>query len=268
MCEMMAFSFNRPLPAQHLVAALWRHGAKNPHGWGLAYYPDKAATVFKEPINAIESKLAGILAADPSLKAKLLIAHVRKTARSQLTQSNTHPFTRELDGREYVFAHNGNLKGFRDSLSVARFQPLGTTDSEFLFCHLLGKIDRQAIGKWKPQSFLWLEKELQAANKTGKMNCLFSDGTYLFAYHDANGYNGMSYLACRAPYGRVGFPSLSKKIDLSTVYPKSAAGVVVATKPLTDENWVKFDHGRLMVWKDGVPVFPTVSADQKEMAKK
>ena len=196
-----------------------------------------------------------------------MIAHVRKASSRRaapLANRNTHPFLRELGGKEYVFAHNGTLKGFHSSLKQPRFKPTGDTDSEALFCYLLSKIDRERIAKWNPRSFRWLETELETANGTGKLNCVLSDGTYLFAYHDQNGYNGLHYLACRAPYGRVGLPNLSKKIDLAAVYPASAAGVVVATKPLTDENWVPFVRGRLMVWKDGVQVFPEVSAEQKE----
>jgi predicted glutamine amidotransferase len=76
------------------------------------------------------------------------------------------------------------------------------------------------------------------------MNCVLSDGTHLFAYHDKNGYNGLHYLA-----------KSSKKIGL---------GVVVATKPLGDEKWTSFVPGRLMAWKDGVQVFPKPPAEGKE----
>jgi predicted glutamine amidotransferase len=258
-CEMMAYSFNQAVPAGHLVSALWTFAPKNPDGWGVAFYTDESAALMKEPVTATESMLAAFLASYPSLKARLLIAHVRDASRrlpARQAHRNTHPFLREMGGRDYVFAHNGTLIDFRSTVKSPRFKPVGATDSEALFCHLLGKIDREGIARWTPDFFRWLEKEITAANAAGKLNCFLSDGAYLFAYHDQKGYNGMYYLACRAPYGRVGLTGLSKKIDLATVYPVSAAGVLVATKPLTDERWTRFARGRLMVWKDGVQVFP------------
>jgi predicted glutamine amidotransferase len=268
---MMAFSFNQEVAAGHLVSALWTYAPKNPDGWGLAFYPDESAALIKEPVMATKSKLAAFLASYASLKARILVAHVRDASRrlpARQAHRNTHPFLREMGGKDYVFAHNGTLIDFKSTVKSPGFTPLGGTDSEALFCHLLNKMDREGIARWTPDTFRWLEKELQTANATGKLNCLLSDGAYLFAYHDQNGYNGMHYLACRAPYRRVGLPALSKQIDLAAMYLASAAGVIVATKPLTDEKWVTFARGQLMVWKDGVQVFPKPEAAPKDREKR
>jgi predicted glutamine amidotransferase len=52
---------------------------------------------------------------------------------------NTHPFVRELWGRYWVFAHNGDLKGFQPRLHGA-FRPVGDTDSERAFCWLMQEL--------------------------------------------------------------------------------------------------------------------------------
>jgi len=88
------------------------------------------------------------------------------------------------------------------------------------------------------------------------LNCLFSDGTYLFAYYDKNGFNSLYHLSRKAPYRKAHFNDLSREIDLSVIYPKSATGVIVATRPLTDEPWETFTPGQLLVFKDGAQVFP------------
>jgi predicted glutamine amidotransferase len=267
-CELLAFSFNQEVPAQQLFAAFRHRGAENPDGWGVAFYSDRSVTLFKEPGNAAESKLAEFLTSYPALKARLLIGHVRKARVGEPIHENTHPFVRELNGKEYALVHNGTLKDFQGKLKLSRSRPLGINDTEHLLCYLLGRIDAQGISEWSAPSLQWLHKELQFANDTGLLNCIFTDGTYLFAYHDKNGFKSLYYLPRRAPYGQVEFPDLGQKIDLSTVYPESAVGVVIATKPLTDEKWVRFTPGQFLVFKDGLQVFSEAAVGDKGVSEK
>ena len=46
------------------------------------------------------------------LKSRNIIAHVRKATIGEVSLENAHPFIRELWGRQWVFAHNGDLKGY------------------------------------------------------------------------------------------------------------------------------------------------------------
>ncbi len=114
-----------------------RGGKTGPHrdGWGLAFYEGYAARVFLEPAPAAESPLARFLADNP-IKTLLAIGHVRKRTRGEVSVANTHPFVRELWGRHWVFAHNGTIKATR-GLSMGRFRPIGSTDSERAYCHLM-----------------------------------------------------------------------------------------------------------------------------------
>ncbi len=252
----MGFSVNKDIAAHHLFSAFRSRGNANPDGWGVAFYSDKSVTLFKEAENAAESELAEFLGSYRQLRSKLLVAHVRRASVGGKTHQNTHPFVREIKGKEYVLAHNGTLRGFRKKLELGRIRPLGINDSEFLLCYLLGRIEKKGVAEWNRQSFEWLREEMHIVNDTGSLNCLFSDGTYLFAYYDKNGYNDLYYLSRKAPYGKVHFTDSLKEIDLSVIYQKSATGVIVATRPLTDERWKKFTRGQLLIFKDGVKVFP------------
>jgi len=222
----------------------------------VAFYSDNSVTLFKEATNAAESELAKFLESYRQLRSKLLVAHVRKASVGGRAHQNTHPFVREMKGKEYVLAHNGTLRGFRKKLKLGRIRPLGINDSEFLLCYLLGRIEAKGVVEWNRQSFEWLRKEMHTVNDTGSLNCLFSDGTYLFAYYDKNGFNSLYHLSRKAPYRKAHFNDLSREIDLSVIYPKSATGVIVATRPLTDEPWETFTPGQLLVFKDGAQVFP------------
>ena len=266
-CELLGFSFNEPVSAQHVFTAFRMHGHKHPHGWGVAFYTDETVSVFKEAASAAESDLAGFLANYPGLQSPLLIGHVRYASVGGRGIQNTHPFTRELHGTAYTLAHNGTLRGFREKLEQGRFQPIGSTDSEFILCYLLGRMDADSITAWTPDTFAWLQDELTTINETGSMNLLFSDGTYLFAYFDHNGYNSLYQLSRQAPYGNAFFPDIDAKIDLSGIYAPETMGVIVATKPLTTEKWIPFQPGQLIVFKDGVQIFSLKSASTKQFKK-
>ena len=74
-------------------------------------------------------------------ESRTYIAHVRhKTMGGEPTHADTHPFAREMGGRDYCFAHNGTLDGPAWDLPLGHHRPLGETDSERFFCHLLREI--------------------------------------------------------------------------------------------------------------------------------
>ena len=57
---------------------------------------------------------------------------------------------RELWGRYWIFAHNGNLTDFAPELDGS-FVPVGLTDSERAFCWLLQRL-RQRFGSTTPRA--------------------------------------------------------------------------------------------------------------------
>src|SRR6195952_5903664 len=75
------------------------------------------------------------------MRREHVIAHIRKATQGGVALENTHPFVRELWGRYWVFAHNGDLKGFAPKLHAA-FRPVGDTDSEQAFCWILQELSK------------------------------------------------------------------------------------------------------------------------------
>ncbi len=254
-CELMGASFNEATPVNNLFGAFRYRGNHQPDGWGVAFYPDKSVQLFKEPKHALESGLAEFLTGYESFTARLLIAHVRKASVGGVAYQNTHPFQRELDGTQYVLAHNGTLRDFNEKLPLGRIKPLGINDSEFLLCYLLGRIEKKDVVQWDETTFGWLQDVLRTANETGKLNCLFSNGEYLFVYHDMNDYTSLHYIERAAPFGPVNFLDTQENVDLNRFYSPEAVGTIVATIPLTDEKWVTIKPGQLIVLIDGAAVF-------------
>ena len=254
MCELLGMSFNLPVTPKISFKSFRRRGKKNPHGWGLAFYPDKSAQIFKEPISAMESLLSRFVENYKEMKSKIFIGHVRYASVGTKSYKNTHPFQRELNGKEYVFAHNGTLSNYKN-LKLGRFKPLGETDSEYIFCHLLKCFEERGINNWKKDDFEWLETKLREINEYGDFNCIFSDGEHLFCYYDKEGYNGLCFVHRKPPYGKIHLADKDWEIDLAEEKDPRQRGFIIATNRLTDEAWTSFHPGELIVFKNGEIIY-------------
>src|SRR5207237_10901757 len=82
------------------------------------------------------------------IKSTPVIAHIRKATFGAVALENCHPFQRELWGRYWIFAHNGDLPDFYPE-SAGFYSPVGQTDSERAFCLILNTL-RQTFPEGKP----------------------------------------------------------------------------------------------------------------------
>lgn len=256
MCELLALSFNQQVSPKFSFKGFRNRGDYNPDGWGLAFYPDESVQVIKEPIKAGISHLSEFLMSYPEIKSKIIIAHVRYMSSGDVKYKNTHPFQRELNGKEFVFAHNGTLNSNFKTFDTGRFKPVGDTDSEYAFCLILNGIDENEIGSCMSENFEWLQDKLKEINIYGDFNCVFSDSEYLYCYFDKDSYNGLHFVQRKAPYGYVRLSDEDYEIDLSEEKNKEQTGFIVATRPLTKEKWEMFNPGELIVFSRGRKVFP------------
>lgn len=238
-------------------------GEGNPDGWGIALYPDgKAVQVIKEPIPAAASKLSEFLSTYEHLCSKIFIAHVRKASRGVVSYSNSHPFSREVGGKEYSFAHNGTISGIR-RFSLGRHKPVGNTDSEHLFCYILNFIEQRGICGWTEDDLLEFWKFLISINcrptkdqkKPNKLNILLTDGETLIAYTDFYG-NGSLYKLMLRVHGEV--LSCGRKLSACPQLKdndEESIGIF-ATRPVSgDKLWVSMEPGELCALRNGVAVF-------------
>src|SRR5262249_44426862 len=144
MCELLGLCLERPAVAHFTIQEFGRRGTHNADGWGLGWYPDRSLAIIKEPTPWHTSRHSNFLETYSEILASIYVAHVRhRTVGSRLRHADSHPFGREYAGRDYCFAHNGTLVGFREALPLTRFHPVGDTDSEHFFCFLLGQIAKE-----------------------------------------------------------------------------------------------------------------------------
>jgi glutamine amidotransferase len=120
------------------------HTDHHADGWGIAFFEgddsvadgsDRGLRHFVDHQPACSSPVAELISRYP-IKSRNVISHIRKATQGRVALENCHPFVRELWGRYWVFAHNGDLKDFAPRLHGS-FRPVGTTDSERAFCWIM-----------------------------------------------------------------------------------------------------------------------------------
>ena len=255
MCELLGMSFSKPVTPSISFLGFRQRGEQHPDGWGIAFYPDNSVQVIKEPIKAGSSVLSDFIKDYTGLASRIIIAHIRKASVGSNFHRNTHPFQREVAGKDYVMAHNGTLRDYKTELGLTYFNPVGETDSEHAFCYLIDRVLKNRIVKWEKSDFVWLLGVLSKINRFGTFNVLFSDGELLFAYRDKDGKRELNFVQRGPPYGKIKLLDRDFEIDLGKDQDQEKVGCIIATSPLTDEKWESFEKGELIVFREGYIIF-------------
>src|SRR5690606_18548534 len=170
----------------------------------------------------------------------------------RIALENCHPFVRELWGRYWVFAHNGDLKDFTPNLD-GPYQPVGTTDSERAFCYILQQL-RHRFGDTLP-ALPELREALQQLTQEiashGVFNMMLSDGSALFAHCTTK----LHYIVRQYPFAEACLSDEDMSVDFSQVTTPNDRVAVIVTEPLTsNEVWIPFREGELKVFVEGAPI--------------
>ena len=239
-----------------------RGGHEGPHkdGWGVAYFEGHDVFLLRESSPASESGLVRFMEKNGP-PSNVVLSHIRQATQGEPALRNTQPFQRELGGRAHVFAHNGTLPGIKDNchLDSHRFTPVGETDSEFAFCCLLeriGKLWDRATGQ-PPSVDRRLEIVADFAawlRPLGPFNFVYSDGDALFVHaHRRIQSDG----EVRPPGLHLLVRSCNEQAaDLSKsgvmLAPLDQELALVASVPLTDEQWEPIGEGEVIALTQGM----------------
>lgn len=251
MCELLGMSANVPTDICFSFTGLMQRGGNTgPHkdGWGITFYEGKGFRTFKDPNPSCDSKIADLVQNLP-IKSCAVVSHIRQANRGAVNLENTHPFTRELWGRYWTFAHNGQLTGYQD-LPVVRHRSVGKTDSEKAFCWLLDKLEERypQPPEDMEQAFEYLVKLCDELRELGVFNMLLSDGEYVLAYCT----NHLYYITRRAPFGKASLIDEDVTINFQEETTPNDVVSVIATQPLTDnEVWYRLKPGEYTLFRNG-----------------
>ena len=249
MCELLGMSANTPTDLCFSFTGLTQRGGNTgPHsdGWGVAFFEGKGIRTFHDSAASSSSEVASLVQQLP-IKSQTAICHIRQANVGRICLANTHPFVRELWGKNWVFAHNGQIEHFCGKQDV--FEPIGDTDSEAIFCDVMNQIRNQLSRHSTTDELTELLTCLAGQYATqGVFNCLLSNGDWLFTYCSTK-------LACitrRAPFGAAQLKDADVTVDFAGVTTPNDVVSIIATEPLTtDEDWHIYQKGEWKLWQLG-----------------
>ncbi|MFC3108318.1 class II glutamine amidotransferase [Undibacterium arcticum] len=254
MCQLLGMNCNVPTDIVFSFTGFATRGGRTDEhkdGWGIAFFEGAGVRHFVDYEAAISSPIADLIRRVP-IKSKNVVAHIRKATQGRIALENCHPFVRELWGRYWVFAHNGDLKDFAPTMDGC-YRPVGNTDSELAFCYLLQELRRRFGDQAPPLAALTAKlRELTTAIAAhGTFNLMLSDGSVLFAHCST----ALYYIVRQHPFRQARLSDEDLQVDFAQLTTPTDRVAVIVTAPLTtDEQWSQFASGELIVFVDGAPL--------------
>lgn len=251
MCQLLGMNCNTPTDVMFSFTGFAERGGRtdaHSDGWGVAFFEGKGLRHFVDHQAACDSPIADLIRHYP-IKSRQVIAHIRKATQGEVSLENCHPFVRELWGRYWVFAHNGNLDNYAPRLH-AGFHPVGGTDSERAFCWLMQELAKSHVGVPSVAELtLTLRELIPQIVRHGTFNFLLSNGEALWAHASTQLY----YVMRQHPFTTATLSDEDVSINFADHARAGDRVAVVVTSPLTtNEDWQAFSQEELKVFVDGV----------------
>ena len=233
-------------------------GAKHPDGWGIGFYPggEPSAAVLKEPAATHGSIRGELVKAWESLATSLFILHIRSAKWGANNDANTQPFCRSMGRRDWMLAHSGSLRSRFELAQGALFEPVGSTDTELVFCELLNRLHSygaKSLGDIDPNV---LRRWFEELNQHGALTLVMTDGRDLCVYADRKGDGEIYTWSFYPPHDRIALGDEQLLLDLSKRGLKMRKGVVVCSSKMDNEStdpisWEQVQPGHLLVIREG-----------------
>ena len=250
MCQLLALNCKTPTDATFSFTGFCQRGGRTDEhadGWGISFFEGKGLRHFVDHESAVNSPVAELIRRYP-IKSKNIVAHVRKATQGEISLENAHPFVRELWGRNWVFAHNGDLKNYHPTLH-GQFRPVGTTDSENAFCWLMQEIAKSHAGVPSVAELtLTLKDLIPQISHHGTFNFVLSNGDAMWAHCSTH----LHYLVREYPFSNAKLMDDDLSVNFAELNNPEDRAAVIVTVPLTDnEHWRAFANNHLVTFIDG-----------------
>ena len=250
MCQLLGMNGNTPTDIMFSFTGFCTRAEEHKDGFGIAFFEGAGVRLFVDAQSARSSPVADMVRSYP-IRSDNIIAHIRKATQGRIALENTHPFQRELWGRYWVFAHNGDLKDFRPRLHSS-FRPVGGTDSELAFCWLMQELAKaHADVPSIPELTATLRELAPRIAGHGTFNFMLSNGEALWAHCSTK----LSYLVRQHPFRQARLQDDDISVNFAELTTPDDRVAIVVTEPLTrDEEWTMFTPGELKVFTAGAPL--------------
>jgi predicted glutamine amidotransferase len=250
MCQLLGMNANTPTDVMFSFTGFATRAEEHKDGFGIAFFEGPGVRLLVDAQSARTSPVAEMVRRFP-IKSNNIVAHIRKATQGRVALENTHPFVRELWGRYWTFAHNGDLQRFVPRLHGA-FHPVGQTDSERAFCWLMQEFAKAHASVPSARELTaTLGELLPVVAAHGSFNFMLSNGEALWAHCSTR----LHHLVRQYPFTRASLQDEDVTVDFAQVTSARDRVALVVTEPLThDEAWTAFAPGELKVFVDGAPI--------------
>lgn len=265
MCQLLGMNANVPTDICFSFTGFRQRGGATDHhadGWGIGFFEDAGCRLFIDTEPSVSSPIAALVSAYP-IRSRQVISHIRKATQGRTLLQNTHPFQREMGGRYWLFAHNGDLKNFTPPPGA--MQPVGDTDSEQAFCHVLNEILR-ACPNGRPSDDELITVVTRVAGhiaEHGTFNFLLSNGDWLLAHCSTQ----LTWIVRQAPFTVAQLSDEEVSVDFREHTSSNDRVAIITTAPLTsNETWTPVAPSTLLMFRDGALVISASTANTHNTA--
>ncbi len=266
MPNLLAMSFEGELAPAFRLRCL-EPGHVLPDGWGLGYYPggEPSAAVLKEPAPPQGSIRSQLALAWEHLESSVFLAHIRAARWGAISDANTQPFSRSWGRRDWLFAHAGSLERRLEPLTPGPFEPVGSTDTEQVFCELLNRMVARGWRSLADAPAAEVGAWLAELSANGTLTVCLTDGRDVLGYADERA-EPLWLGTLIPPYEKIVFGDDDLEVDLTRRGAKSRKGVLLCTHELrpaqTDEGsaaetaivWRQLAPGSLVQVRQGAVI--------------
>ena len=231
MCEIFCFNSDKPKQINECLECFYNHSENHPHGWGLANMQPDEFVIRKEPIKAACSQHLKEILSNP-LVSKNVFAHIRLATMGEIISPNCHPFI-ELDdnNRSWMLIHNGTIFDY-PPLDKYREIETGNTDSERILLYIIDNVNKFEEAKGAPSTikerFNLLAELIEKMAEGNKLNLMIYDGDLTYIHSNMND-----------------------------------EGFLVASTPVTDDEWKPAELNKLFGIIDGNIIFESEEHDSE-----
>lgn len=245
MSQLLALSFDCISTPRILLkgSLISEQAHEKSYGRGFAWYNgnELSVTNVKETKyrNNQESTLINTMQDLTKFNSSIFIGHIRGASK-RLIVKDTQPFTQSYAGRDWIFVHSGDLKeNYESFIPLAKdtsFEPIGSTDSEYIFCYLLEKIKRAKARSLAEIGWKKLHTWLVKINQLGTANFIMSDGLDMIVYHDKTAFNPLYYLRSHPPHSHTHFDSTVFTLDIIAQFDVSHTYILVSNQDFEGQS--------------------------------
>lgn len=261
--DILAVSFDaRSSPAIHLKMSPHSETSHS-LGWGLGWYPgnERSAMVVKDPAARDAEIFTSTIADWSNFRSNVFFCKVRG-ASDGYTQAETQPFSRSFAGRDWLFMHNGDLDKGPLAVMLGRqrhhLEPLGGTDSELAFCHLLLLMQESGAREIVDIDPTTLREWFQRFDALGSADMFLSDGQSIVCFQGSHSPKQLVFARHMPPNRPESLVCDAAEITFPDPRDTFRTSLIISSSPFGEGDWNRMNPGDLLIVNHGAIVWSSV----------